>query len=75
MFVKYNYDKLKGLIREKFKTQDNFAKDMKMAPNTLSSKLNNQTDFTSTEISTAVELLDVKTAEEAWYIFFTKEVE
>ena len=72
---KYNFDKLKGKIKEIFGTQNDFAEAMKMAPNTLSSKLNNQSDFSSTEISKAVELLKIKSAEEAWKIFFTKEVE
>ena len=72
---KYNFDKLKGKIKEIFGTQNDFAEAMEMAPNTLSSKLNNQSDFSSTEISKAVELLKIKSAEEAWKIFFTKEVE
>lgn len=72
---KYNFDKLKGKIKEIFGTQNDFAEAMEMAPNTLSSKLNNQSDFSSTEISKAVDLLKIKSAEEAWKIFFTKEVE
>lgn len=71
----YNFDKLKGKIKEIFKTQNDFAEAMGMAPNTLSSKLNNQTDFSSTEISNATELLKVNSPEEAWNIFFTKQVE
>ena len=72
---KYNFDKLKGTIKEIFGTQNDFAEAMEMAPNTLSSKLNNQSDFSSTEISKAVDLLKIKSAEEAWKIFFTREVE
>lgn len=72
---KYNFDKLKGKIKEIFGTQNDFAEAMEMAPNTLSSKLNNQSDFSSTEISKAVDLLKIKSAEEAWKIFFTREVE
>lgn len=72
---KYNFDKLKGKIKEIFGTQNDFAEAMEMAPNTLSSKLNNQSDFSSTEISKAVDLLEIKSAEEAWKIFFTREVE
>jgi len=71
----YNFDKLKGKIKEIFGTQNDFAEAMQIAPNTLSSKLNNQSDFSSSEISKAVELLKVTSAEEAWHIFFTKEVE
>jgi len=73
--IKYNFNKLKGKIKEIFGTQNEFAEAMNMAPNTLSSKLNNITDFSSNEISNAVELLKINSANEAWNIFFTKEVE
>lgn len=73
--IKYDFSKLKGKIREIFGTQNNFAEAMNMAPNTLSSKLNNLTDFSSNEISKAVELLNITSANEAWNIFFTKQVE
>lgn len=71
----YNFDKLKGKIKEVFGNQYDFAKAMGMAPNTLSSKLNNQTDFSSEEISRAIDLLNIKSPSEAWNIFFTKQVE
>lgn len=73
--INYNFNKLKGKIREIFGTQNDFAEAMNMAPNTLSSKLNNLTDFSSNEISKAVELLNITSASEAWNIFFTKQVE
>ena len=73
--VKYNFDKLKGKIKEVFNTQNDFAEAMGIAPNTLSSKLNNQFDFSSNEISKAVELLKITSGEEAWNIFFTQQVE
>lgn len=73
--MKYNFDKLKGKIKEVFNTQNDFAEAMGIAPNTLSSKLNNQFDFSSNEISKAVDLLKINSAEEAWTIFFTKQVE
>lgn len=73
--IKYNFNKLKGKIREIFGTQNEFAEAMNMAPNTLSSKLNNATDFSSNEISKAVELLKISSSSDAWNIFFTKEVE
>ena len=71
----YNFDKLKGKIKEVFKTQNQFATAMNMAPNTLSAKLNNQFEFSSNEISKAIELLNVTSGEEAWNIFFTRQVE
>lgn len=73
--MKYNFDKLKGKIKEVYNTQNDFAKSMEMAPNTLSSKLNNQSYFSSEEISRAVELLKINNSAEAWSIFFTKQVE
>ena len=73
--MKYNFDKLKGKIKEIFSTQNDFAEAMDMAPNTLSAKLNNQFDFSSREISKAVKLLNIKSGEEAWITFFTQEVE
>ena len=73
--MKYNFDKLKGKIKEIFNTQNEFAEAMNMAPNTLSSKLNNQFDFSSSEISKAIDLLKIESKEEAWNIFFTKRVE
>lgn len=73
--IKYNFSKLKGKIKEVFGTQNEFAEAMNMAPNTLSLKLNNVTDFSSNEISDAVELLKIDSASEAWITFFTKQVE
>ena len=73
--MNYNFDKLKGKIKEKFNTQNEFAIAMGIAPNTLSGKLNNQFEFSSNEISKAITLLEIKSPEEAWNIFFTKQVE
>lgn len=73
--MEYNFDKLKGKIKEIFGTQNDFAIAMEMAPNTLSAKLNNQFEFSSKEISKAIELLEIKSVEEAWNLFFTKKVE
>lgn len=75
MEIRYDFGKLKGKIKEVFNTQNEFAEAMEMASNTLSSKLNNQSYFSSSEITKAVELLKITSPEEAWYIFFTKQVE
>ncbi len=71
----YDFSKLKGKIKEVFGTQNEFAEAMEMAPNTLSNKLNNITDFSSNEISKAVDLLNINSATDAWTTFFTKQVE
>lgn len=73
--VKYDFRKLKGKIKEMFNTQNDFAIAMGMTPNTLSGKLNNQFDFSSSEITKAVNLLHINSSEEAWILFFTEMVE
>lgn len=73
--MEYNFDKLKGKIKEIYDTQNDFAIAMDMAPNTLSSKLNNNSFFSSDEISKAIELLRISNPIEAWTLFFTKQVE
>ena len=73
--MKFNFDKLKGKIKEVYNTQNDFANALGIAPNILSMKLNNQFDFSSEEIIKSVELLKINSGEEAWNIFFTKKVE
>ena len=57
--MKFDYARLKGLIIEKFGTQERFAKAMGMNPATLSLKLNNQSYFASDEMFNACTLLGV----------------
>ncbi len=57
--MKFDYARLKGLIIEKFGTQERFAKAMGMNPATLSLKLNNQSYFASDEMFRACTLLGV----------------
>lgn len=71
----FDYSRLKGKIKEKFNTQNDFAKAMKITPNTLSAKLNNQFYFSSDEISRAVDLLNIRNPIEGWNLFFTKLVD
>lgn len=73
--MKFNFNKLKGKIKEVYGTQNDFATAIDIAPNTLSQKLNNQYDFSSEEIIKSVEALNIKSGTEAWELFFTKEVE
>lgn len=67
--MSYNYDKLSGKIREKFRTQEAFAKAMDRAPSTISQKLNNQRDWTRAEIERACALLDISLEDAAAYFF------
>lgn len=57
--MRFNYSKLRGLIKEKFETQEKFAKAMGMDMSTLSARLNNKTYFTSDEMFKACNLLGV----------------
>ena len=65
-----SYPKLRGAIREKFGTQEAFAKAMEMHPATLSAKLSGKTDWSRLEIEGASRLLGLK-ADEIHAYFFT----
>ena len=64
-----DYSKLKGRIREKYKTHEAFAKAMGMSLATLSKKLNNQSQWACSEIMKACELLGISLAEAHLYFF------
>ena len=65
----FDYAKLRGKIREKYKRQELFAKDIGIANTTLSSKLNNITEFSQTQILRAAEVLNLKKEEITPYFF------
>lgn len=65
-----NERKLRGLIREKYATQADFAVAMNMSASTLSAKLNGITDWTRQEIEDACRLLGIA-AEDIPTYFFT----
>ena len=48
--MKFNYQKLKGKITEKYKTQKTFAKMLKINPSTLSQKLSNGIIISTSEV-------------------------
>lgn len=68
----YNYNKLKGLIKQYFSTQANFAKFLKVGTTTLNSRLNGETFFTQEEIDKCIKVFRLNTAEEIEETFFTK---
>lgn len=70
----FNYNKLRGKIREKFFRQDDFADAIGMSKTTLSLKLNNVTSFTQKEIIAAMNALDLPYTELESY-FFTPKVQ
>lgn len=65
----FNYNKLRGKIRELYGTQAFFAKDMGMSMCTLSARLNNKVEFTQKEIEKAVSLLQIFKHEIPAYFF------
>lgn len=68
----FDYSKLRGKIREKFNTQEEFALAMGFSATTLSDKLNNKVEWKQKEIDKAVELLDISKEEIPIYFFTVK---
>ncbi len=68
--IKFDFSKLKGKIKEVFNTQAIFAKEMEMNESTLSNKLNNNVEFSSTEIVKSCNLLGI-TFDKVNEYFFT----
>ena len=57
------YAKLRGLIREKYRTERGLAKHIKMHPSTLSAKLNGRSQWTFTEVVEVCKALGIPLAE------------
>ena len=55
----FDYSKLRGKIKEKFNTQENFAKTLGISSVSLSAKLNNRVEFTQLEIGKICEALEI----------------
>ena len=74
--VLFDFDKLRGRIREKLGSEAKFAEKLMISSASLSSKFNNKSDFSSTEISRATDedVLDINTTEIGLY-FFTRKLE
>ena len=69
----FNYNKLRGKIREVYGTQEDFAKAIGIGTVSLSYKLNNKSEWSQQEINKAVEILEIKDDEVVSY-FFTEKV-
>jgi len=69
----FDYSKLRGKIREIFKTQSAFAKAMGISSTSLSAKLNNNVEFSQKEIDKAVKLLKIEKEDIPAY-FFTQNI-
>lgn len=70
----FDYSKLRGRIREKFKTEGSFADRIGMSPRTLSLKLSGLRDWTSSEMYKALEALELASTDAGTY-FFTLQVQ
>lgn len=70
----FNFDKLTGLIVEKFKTKKNFSKSINLSERSVYLKLQGKVEFKPSEIDKACELLDIKIEDIPNY-FFDKKVQ
>lgn len=71
--MKYDYSKLKGLIREKFGTQKKVAEKMGISPRSMSMKMTGKRFFQQDEISFMCKLLGIA-ATDIYDYFFTPKV-
>lgn len=69
----YDYSKLSGKIKEVFGTQEAFAEAMDMGRTSLSLKMNNKSEWTQVEMTTAMDLLHIPHSSVRAY-FFTHKV-
>jgi hypothetical protein len=70
--VIFDYSKLRGKIKEVFKTQASYAKAVPMSSVSLSEKLNNKVQFSQKEIDKACALLQIAKEEIPIYFFTPK---
>lgn len=67
--MNYDYSKLKGRIKEKYGTQENFAKAIGKTQTTTSFKINGKRLWNQEEIIKAIELLDLSKDDIVEYFF------
>lgn len=70
--MNFDFDKLRGKIKEFFGSETAFAKEMHLSRSTISQKLNNVWDFSASEIVTACDLLHISYEEIPTYFFKIK---
>ena len=70
----FNYNKVRGRIKEKLKSEAKFAEKLEISQASLSAKFNNRTDFTASEIFRAADpdVLDIPLNEIGDYFFISK---
>lgn len=76
LILEYDFDKVRGRIREKLGSEAKFAEKLGISTASLSSKFNNRSDFSASEISRATDedVLDIDVEEIGEY-FFKKKLE
>lgn len=67
--INYDYNKLRGRIKEKFGTQENFAEALEIGTVSLSKRLNCSLEFSQNEINRAVDVLDIPREQIPDYFF------
>lgn len=70
--MEFDYGTLRKKIREKYRTEQNFAIAMGIGRVSLSKKLNNDTDFTCTQMLRAAKLLGIEAKDIPSYFFVAK---
>jgi len=70
----FDYNKLRGRIKEYCGTQATFAEEMGLSNTSLSNKLNNKIEFSQIEIEKALVILKLKKEDIPVY-FFNKKVQ
>lgn len=67
--MKYNYSKLLGKIKEKYGTQENFARALGIGRVSLSQRLNSKLEFSQNEMNKSIELLGLDPLDIPAYFF------
>lgn len=57
--MKFNYNKLKGKIKEVYDTQENFTRELGLSRTSLNQRLNNHLEFSQSEILKSCKLLNI----------------
>ena len=68
----FDYSKLRGKIKEKFGSEIKLSKKMELSPTSISYRLNNKVEFSSSEMYKLITLLDVPGSEIKDYFFKEK---
>ena len=71
----FNYQKLRGLIREKGYTQGDVAEAIGITAGTFSDKINNKATFSTNEVDSICRMLDISNDEIGAYFFCTNSSE